>query len=122
MNSIFLDALDQDVRTLKRTNQLLEQVPKGQHDDRHVIYHFVMRPSEDLGKLAGGYEPELPYMFRYLFRGLGTRETSSSDWLSTVMFDPKYLTHLVKLGENDADKHSGKIMELINFRTVTSRQ
>ena len=115
MNSIFLDALDQDVRTLKRTNQLLEQIPEEQHDDRHVVYLFAMRPSEDLGELAGGFEPELPYMFRYLFRGLGTRETSSPDWLSMVMFDPNYLTHLVKLGENDADKQTGAIMELMNF-------
>ena len=115
MNSIFLDALDQDVRTLKRTNQLLEQIPEKQHDDRHVVYLFAMRPSEDLGELAGGFEPELPYMFRYLFRGLGTQETSSPDWLSMVMFDPNYLTHLVKLGENDADKQTGAIMELMNF-------
>ena len=115
MNSIFLDALDQDVRTLKRTNQLLEQIPEEQHDDRHVVYLFAMRPSEDLGELAGGFEPELPYMFRYLFRGLGTQETSSPDWLSMVMFDPNYLTHLVKLGENDADKQTGAIMELMNF-------
>jgi NTE family protein len=115
MNSIFLDALDQDVRTLKRTNQLLGQIPEEQHDDRHVVYLFAMRPSEDLGELAGGFEPELPYMFRYLFRGLGTQETSSPDWLSMVMFDPNYLTHLVKLGENDADKQTGAIMELMNF-------
>jgi len=115
MNSIFLDALDQDVRTLKRTNQLLEQIPEEQHDDRHVVYLFAMRPSEDLGELAGGFEPELPYMFRYLFRGLGTQETSSPDWLSMVMFDPNYLTHLVKLGEKDADKQTGAIMELMNF-------
>jgi len=122
MNSIFLDALDQDVRTLKRTNQLLEQVPKGEHDGRHVVYYYVMRPSEDLGKLAGGFEPGLPYMFRYLSRGLGTRETSSPDWLSMVMFDPNYLTRLVKLGENDADKHGEKIMELMNINTVTRQQ
>lgn len=121
MNSIFLDALDQDVRTLKRTNQLLEQIPEEQHDERHVVDLFAMRPSEDLGELAGGFEPELPYMFRHLFRGLGTRETSSPDWLSMVMFDPNYLTHLVKLGENDADKHTGEIMELMNFRTVTTQ-
>lgn len=116
MNSIFLDALDQDVRTLKRTNQLLEQIPKEQHNDRHVVNYFVMRPSEDLGKLSGGFEPDLPYMFRYLFRGLGTREISSPDWLSMVMFDPKYLSRLVKLGESDAEKNNGEIMKLINLR------
>jgi NTE family protein len=110
MNSIFLDALDQDVRTLKRINRLLEQIPEERRGDRHVVNHFVMRPSEDLGKLAGGFEPDLPAMFRYLFRGLGTHETSSPDWLSMVMFDPNYLTRLIKLGENDAGKQTEDLM------------
>jgi NTE family protein len=113
MNAIFLDALDQDVRTLKRTNRLLEQIPEKQHGDRHVVSLFAMRPSENLGNLAGGFEPELPYMFRHLFRGLGTHETSSPDWLSMVMFHPQYLAHLVKLGEIDAEKHTTEISELI---------
>lgn len=113
MNAIFLDALDQDVRTLKRINRLLEKIPEEQHGDRHVVNLFAMRPSEDLGKLAGGFEPELPYMFRYLFRGLGTHETSSPDWLSMVMFHPQYLAHLVKLGEIDAEKHTTEISELM---------
>ena len=122
MNSIFLDALDQDVRTLKRTNQLLEQIPEEHHDDRNVVYLFAMRPSEDLGELAGGYEPELPYMFRHLSRGLGTHETSSPDWLSMVMFNPNYLARLVKLGENDADQQTGEIMELMNVQTFTTHK
>ncbi|MBA3030459.1 MAG: patatin [Desulfobacteraceae bacterium] len=114
MSSIFLDALDQDVRTLKRINLLLEQIPEEQHGDRSVVYPFIMRPSEDLGEIAARFEPELPYLFRYLFRGTGTNETSSSDWLSMVMFDPHYLAHLIKLGENDAAKHTGEIMDLLN--------
>ena len=113
MNSIFLDALDQDVRTLRRTNQLLDQIPKEKHDDRQVVHHFVMRPSEDLGKMAGGFEPDLPYMFRYLFRGLGTHRTSSPDWLSMVMFYPNYLKQMIKLGENDADKHKEALIEFM---------
>jgi len=113
MNAIFLDALDQDVRTLERTNRLLEQIPEELHGDRHVVNLFAMRPSEDLGEVAGGFEPELPYMFRHLFRGIGTHETSSSDWLSMIMFHPQYLAHLVKLGETDAEKHTTEISELI---------
>ena len=115
MNSIFLDALDQDVRTLERTNRLLEQIPEDQRNDRHRVRHFVIRPSMDLGKLAGGFEPDLPFMFRYLFRGLGTHETSSPDWLSMVMFDPNYLIRLIELGEHDAGKRTEELMEFINL-------
>jgi NTE family protein len=116
LNSVFLDALDQDLRTLERTNQLLEHIAEEQHGDRHMVNLFVMRPSEDLGKLAGGFESQLPYMFRYLTRGLGTLETKSPDWLSMVMFDPQYLSHLIKLGEIDAEKHKAEIAELVSHQ------
>lgn len=113
LNSIFLDALDQDVRTLERTNQLLEHISEERHVDRRMVDLFVMRPSKDLGKLAGRFEQELPYMFRYLSRGLGTHETKSPDWLSMVMFDRQYVRCLVKLGEIDAEKRSREISKLL---------
>ena len=116
MNSIFLDALDQDVRTLRRTNQLLEKMPREQHADRRTVSLFVMRPSADLGQLAGGFEPQLPYVFRHLSRGLGTHETLTPDWLSMVMFDPNYLARLVRLGEQDAEKKAAELMALVNGR------
>ena len=116
LNAIFLDALDQDVRTLERMNQLLGKIAKDKHGKRRIVDLFVMRPSEDLGKLAGGFETELPYMFRYLSRGLGTLETKSPDWLSMVMFDPKYLDHLIKLGELDAERHKKEISKLVNLK------
>ncbi len=122
MNSIFLDVLDQDVRTLRRTNQLLFQIPKEQHHDRRVVHQFVMRPSEDLGKLAGELEPQLPYMFRHLFRGLGTHETSSPDWLSMVMFDPTYLARLIKLGEKDANRQAKELMAFINAEDIPEKK
>lgn len=113
LNSIFLDALDQDVRTLERTNQLLEHLSEEQHVNRHKVDLFVMRPSRDLGELAGTFEPDLPKMFRYLSRGLGTHETKSPDWLSMVMFNRKYVGTLVKLGEADAEKHATEISKLL---------
>jgi len=56
----------------------------------------------DLGRLANTYEPELPRAFRFLTRGLGTRETRSNDMLSLVMFQTDYVKRLIELGEADA--------------------
>ena len=42
--------------------------------------------------------------FRFLTRGLGTRETRSNDMLSLVMFQPDYVKRLIELGEADAEK------------------
>jgi NTE family protein len=63
--------------------------------------------------ILGGIERNLPPMFRFLTRGLGTRETESSDWLSMIMFDPDYLEVLIKLGQTDAEKHGDEIAALL---------
>jgi len=62
----------------------------------------VLRPSEDLGRLANAYEVDLPKGFRFFTRGLGTRETRSNDMLSLVMFQTDYIKRLIELGESDA--------------------
>ena len=51
----------------------------------------------------------LPRTFRFLTRGLGTRETRSNDLLSLVMFQPDYLSALIDLGEKDAMARIGEI-------------
>jgi NTE family protein len=114
LNSIFLDALDEDIRSLERTNRLLKQTPKELQEDFHIVDLFAMRPTQDLGKLAGQFEKDLPFAFRYLSRGLGSHETDSPDWLSMVMFDPHYLSHLIDLGQSDAENRAKDIMELMN--------
>ena len=66
------------------------------------IQLLVLRPSEDLGRLANHYEADMPKAFRFLTRGLGTKETRSNDMLSLVMFQKDYVRHLIELGQSDA--------------------
>ena len=114
LNSMFLDALDEDIRSLERTNRLLKQTPEELKQDFHIVDLFAMRPTQDLGKLAGQFEQDLPFTFRYLSRGFGSHETDSPDWLSMVMFDPHYTSHLIDLGQSDAEKKAQDIANLIN--------
>ncbi len=74
---------------------------------------LLLRPSRDLGRLANDYEPNLPKGFRFLTRGLGTREIRSNDLLSMVMFQPDYLKCLIELGEADAELRREEIADLI---------
>jgi len=64
---------------------------------------LVLRPSQDLGKLSREYEPLLPGFFRFMTRGLGTRQTKSPDILSLLMFQANYIGRLIELGEADAE-------------------
>jgi len=101
-NAIFLDQLDGDALQLRQLNQLIEGQPEEKRSGLRHIDLFVVRPSQDLGRLANAYEADLPKTFRFLTRGLGTRETRSNDMLSLVMFQPDYVQRLIEMGQEDA--------------------
>jgi NTE family protein len=101
-NAIFLDQLDGDAFQMQQINRLIARLPGAQRDGLRHVDLLLLRPSVDLGRLANDFEPELPRAFRFLTRGLGTRETRSNDMLSLVMFQSDYVKRLVELGEADA--------------------
>jgi NTE family protein len=108
-NAIFLDSLDGDALHMQQINQLLSRLPHGRPDGLRHIDLIVLRPSEDLGRLANQFEAELPRSFRFLTRGLGTRETRSNDMLSLVMFQSDYVKMMIEMGEADARKRAAEI-------------
>jgi len=113
LNSVFLDLLDQDALRLERLNGLIDQVPKEGRNGLRPVRLLVLRPSVDLGRLANEFEPNLPKAFRFLTRGLGTRQTTSPDLLSLMLFQPDYMARLIELGEADARAQTEEIVEFI---------
>lgn len=111
LNAIFLDLLDADALRLERINQLVDALPPEQRGS-------MRHESQDLGRLANEYERQLPRAFRFLTRGLGTRETRSNDMLSMVMFQQDYVGRLLELGEADARSRADEIAVLLNERNV----
>ena len=112
-NAIFLDQLDADAYQLQQINRLIAQLPENSRDGLRPIDLLLLRPSVDLGRLANEYEPELPRAFRFLTRGLGTRETRSNDMLSLVMFQSDYVRRLIELGEEDAATRIAEIRQFL---------
>jgi NTE family protein len=112
-NAIFLDLIDQDVLRMERMNRLLAKLPPDERNGMRIVDILVIRPSQDLGRLARDYEPRLPGMFRWMTRGLGTRQTSSPDVLSLLMFQDDYLARLIALGEADAEAQIHDIGEFL---------
>jgi len=116
LNSIFLDQFDADALTMDRVNKLLEAVPEIRERGFRPIRMLVLRPSCDLGRLANDYEADLPRTFRFLTRGLGTKETRANDLLSLVMFQPDYLARMIDLGEADAEARRDEIDTFVSSR------
>ena len=109
LNAIFLDLLDADALKLQQLNALLDRVPPDARGGLRHVDLLVLRPSRDLGQLANECEADLPRSFRFLVRGLGSRETRSNDMLSLLMFQQDYIARLIELGENDARARADEI-------------
>lgn len=113
LNAVFLDLLDNDALRLERLNRLLESLPEQHRQGLDTVKLLVLRPSRDLGKMASQFEARLPRSFRFLTRGLGTRQTESPDMLSLILFQPDYLRALMETGEADAEARSQEIAEFL---------
>jgi NTE family protein len=109
MNAVFLDMLDFDALSMARINRLVEALPPDKRGGLRVVRLLVLRPSHDLARLASDYEARLPQPFKFLTRGLGTRETRSPDSLSMILFEPPYLKHMIELGMQDAERRLEEI-------------
>jgi len=114
LSSIFLDMLDQDAMNMQRLNELLAELPPEKHRSLRPAGLLLLRPSQDIGRLASAYEPTLPPMFRFLTRGLGTRETQRPDSLSMVLFQPEYAKRLIDIGQADAERRADEIRAFVS--------
>ena len=101
LNAIFLDVIDEDVVRMGRLNEMIKKLPYEDRDGFKPIDLHVLRPSEDIGKLAAEYERYLPRTMKPFMRAVGSRETESADLVSMLMFEPHYLELLIAMGERD---------------------
>lgn len=119
-NAVFLDMLDYDALVMGRINKLLEHLPPADWGDLRPVNLFVLRPSSDLEVLAAEFEETLPRSFRYLTRGLGTKDTQSHDLLAMVLFEPDYIQRVMDMGEHDAAQHDREIARCVLSLPATS--
>ncbi len=113
LNAVFLDLLDQDAWRVEGINRLLRKIPPEERGDLRIVRLLTLRPSLDLGRLSQEFEFRLPTVFRFLVRGLGTRETESPDLLSFLLFQPDYINRLIRMGETDARARMGEIESVL---------
>ena len=114
MNSVFLDSLDQDAHMMDRVNALLKQLPARKRMGLRPIELLVLRPSRDLGQLAGEFEPTITGPLKLISRILGTK-SKSPDWLSMLLFEEGYIKRLVEIGYHDGHVHRDRIAAFLNL-------
>ena len=133
LNALLLDHIETDLQRMRMINSILERgersfgpqflermnsVSRGERDHPlRKVWDVVVRPSRDLGVLAGELvsapRARVPTWVRLLQRTLGLAgETFEADLLSYVLFDRVYTAPLVQLGREDARR---KEEELLRF-------
>lgn len=113
MNAVFLDNLDHDAGEMARLNELLVGIAPEQRKGLLPVELLVVRPSADLGRIAGEYEHTLPRGFRYLLRGWGTKETPAADSIAMLLFEAEYTQRLMEIGERDGEQRMADIEKLV---------
>ncbi len=116
LNSVFLDSLDSDLERMERMNKTLALVPhekltRGDLDVR-PIPALLLRPSQDLGRLAADEYERFPAMLRYLLKGIGAAGQAGEDLLSYLAFEPIYVQRVMELGYADTMLRRDEIEEL----------
>jgi NTE family protein len=115
LNAVFLDSLDSDLERLQRINKTLALIPRERLNPREVdlrpVPALVLRPSQDLGKLAADEYGRFPAMLRYLLKGIGATGNAGEDLLSYLAFEPIYLKRAMDLGFADAMARRDEIQE-----------
>lgn len=117
LNSVFLDSLDSDLERMEQTNETLALVPPEKLTSRELgvrpIPALLLRPSEDLGRLAADEYERFPAMLRYLLKGIGASGQAGEDLLSYLAFEPIYVKRVMDLGYADAMARRDEIEEFL---------
>jgi NTE family protein len=125
LNALLLDHLDTDLARMDVMNEILtdgtaafgsdfierlnEIAGRERGQQFRKIYDLVIRPSQDLGLLAGEVLSAMPRdssrspLFRLAMRNLeGRQRSAEADLLSYLLFDGEFLGPLTDLGYRDA--------------------
>lgn len=125
LNSVFLDSLDADLERLQRINKTLALVSREKLNvadvDLRPVPALVLRPSQDLGKLAADEYARFPSMLRYLLKGIGATGQAGEDLLSYLAFEPIYVQRVMDLGHADTIARREEIEEFFGLPKERAR-
>ncbi len=128
LNAVFLDAVEADLETLQRINQLLAGLNNRQQTALGMsvlrpIETLSISPSQPLADIAREHYSELPRSMRVFLKATSSiKETGSGGALSYILFEQGYCQRLIELGYSDGMDKSKAIQDFFALSTVFKRE
>lgn len=116
-DSIFVDALDSDYEHLSRINKIIAHNKLPSYKNIEALF---IRPSMDLGASAVSHIREIPPMIRRVFQGFGSSDSSSSGFLSYLLFAGGYARDLMRMGYEDGRRNHAQLESFLTDDNETS--
>ncbi|MBK8171565.1 MAG: patatin-like phospholipase family protein [Sandaracinaceae bacterium] len=134
LNAFMLDHVTTDLEELRRMNQMIEageraygpefmskvntELIKAGHLPRRQVQAFAVRPSLDIGRLAGEHLRKNARRFntelgKTFLRLLDIGEGADADLASYLLFDGDFATRLVDLGRRDAEAKRDELADFL---------
>ncbi|MGL4220984.1 MAG: patatin-like phospholipase family protein [Shewanella sp.] len=117
LDTIFSDTLNSDLERLERINNTLSLIPEASRAQLalHPIKTLVIKPSEDLSKIAARFYDDMPWAIKTLLGFIGIDRQSDSSIVSYLLFEKSYTSALIDLGYQDGMAHLDELKAFFNL-------
>lgn len=117
LDTIFSDTLNSDLERLERINHTLSLIPEESRAQLalHPIKTLVIKPSEDLSKIAARFYDDMPWAIKTLLGFFGIDRQSDSSIVSYLLFEKSYTSALIDLGYKDGMAHLDELKAFFNL-------
>ena len=124
LDTIFSDTLNSDLERLERINHTLSLIPEESRAQLalHPIKTLVIKPSEDLSKIAARFYDDMPWAIKTLLGFFGIDRQSDSSIVSYLLFEKSYTSALIDLGYQDGMAHLDELKAFFNLAKCDDSQ
>jgi NTE family protein len=119
LDTIFSDTLNSDLERLQRVNSTLSMISTQDRETLNLrhIDTLVIKPSQDLSRIAERFYDDMPFAIRTLLKLFGINRQSDSSIVSYLLFEKGYTTTLIDLGYQDAMDRIDEIKQFFDIQT-----
>lgn len=115
MDAIFADTLSADLEHLERMNTLVSSMSDNEAKKLSLkkVEAFHLSPSISFEPLVEKYYGDMPIAVRFLMKLLGISPVEDAVISSYLLFEPRYLNTLIKMGYQDAQQFRPDLIQFL---------